>query len=402
MKRAFWFPLFLIMAMSCLDEPDCYRQNLNILGITFKKMYDGTGDTVNIWKAYADGFEDSLFYNSEGVTSLALPLNYLKTETSFTIEGVERTFQLFLTHQSKTQFVSEDCGSRFIVSDLVISSSTFDSVKVVSNSLSNPAHVNIIVYRCPRTNIMRFSFRQLYMDTVSQGRADVHQVNSVTADFAPGPLWENVSLSSILLPVNPDALSSTFNFDLDDNDMRTFTVDYQKTETEVLTKCGVQKFFSHLTLSNNDFNMVEVAADSIHDPPYTNIVSYRCPTTNNIKVLFKKSSGSSKVNDTLKVVTLTDDFSGASLYADTLVSNVILSLNPNATTTTYTFAQEGSVTNTITVKYTATPTTFHERCGEQIVFTDLEIVNTDFTQDGADISDPKAKFPVVNNIEILR
>jgi hypothetical protein len=390
------------MAVACLNEPDCYRQNLNMMGISFKKMYDGRGDTVSIWQVSADGV-DSIFFDTVSVTSLALPLNYLKNETSFTIEGIERVYTLLLNHKSKTQFVSEDCGSRFVVSDLVIAGHDFDSIRLVSNSLSNPAHVNVEVYRCPRTNIMRFSFRQLYMDTVKRGRELIREVNAVMADYSATPLYQDVSLGSILLPVNPATTSATFNFNLDDNESKTFTVNYQVDEKEILPQCGTQKVFSQLDTVDNDFSILKIAVDSIHDPPYTNFESYRCPTTNTIKVLFRQTRGSSKVADTLNLVTLTADFINTPIYADSSVSSVVLPLNPNATTTQYTFNLEGGTTNTLQLKYTATPTTFHEVCGAQIVFTDLEVVNSNFdTSEPITITDPKAKFPVVNNIEILR
>jgi hypothetical protein len=393
------------MAVACLDEPDCFRQNINLVGISFKKMYDGRGDTVNIWKVSADGF-DSLFYDTVAVTSMSLPLNYLKNQTAFTIESVGRTYSLLLNHKSKTQFVSEDCGSRFVVSDLGIISQDFDSIQLVSNSLANPAHVNINIYRCPITNIMRFSFRQLYMDTVKNGRADVRIINSVTADYAPtNPLYVDAELSSLLLPLNPTTDASTFSFNLDDNETRKFTVKYHKDPKIIFEQCEEQLLFSKLDTADNDFSILKVTIDSIHDPPYTNIVSYRCPETNMIKVLFKQKKESSKITDTLSMVSLTADFINDPIYTTSKVTSVELPLNPNATTTQYTFNLEGGGTNKLAVTYTATPTTFHKVCGQQVVFTDLKISKTDsdfVVTSPIEIIDPKAKFPTVNNIEILR
>jgi hypothetical protein len=403
MKRIIWFVFFLIMAVACLDEPDCFRQNINLVGISFKKMYDGKGDTVNIWKVSADGF-DSLFYDTVAVTNLSLPLNYLKNQTAFTIEGVGRTYNLFLNHKSKTQFVSEDCGSRFIVSDLEIISENFDSIRLVSNSLANPAHVNINVYRCPITNIMRFSFRQLFMDTVKNGREDVRTINSVTADYAPAtPLYVDTELGSLLLPLNPTTDASTFNFDLDDNEAKKFTVTYQKDAKTIFEQCQEQLLFSKLDTVDNDFSILKVTVDSIHDPPYTNIVSYRCPETNMIRLLFKQKKGSSKLTDTLNLASLTADFIADPIYTTSKVTSVELPLNPDATTAQYTFNLAGGGTNTLTLSYTATPTTFHTICGQQIVFTNIKVSNSDFVVSSPiEITDPKAKFPTVNNIEILR
>jgi hypothetical protein len=403
MKKIIWFVFFLIMAMSCLDEPDCFRQNINLVGISFKKMFDGRTDTVSVWKVYADSEKDSLFYEAKATTTLSLPLNYLRNETTFTIEALDKIYHLVLDHKSKTQFVSEDCGSRFVVSDLEIAGADFDSIGLVSNTLSNPAHVNINVYRCPRTNIMRFSFRQLYMDTVRNGKEDVRAINSVIANYAPTiSLYDSISLSALLLQLDPTTVSSSFNFNLDDNETRKFTVKYHVDSKTLFEQCGEQPLISQLDTADNDFPILKVMVDSIHDPPYTNIVSYRCPETNMIRVLFKQKKGSSKLTDTLSIISLTADFITDPIYANSDVTSVELPLNPNATTTQYTFNFEGGGTNTLQVNYTSTPTTFHTVCGQQVVFTDLEADSDFVVTSPIEVTDPKAKFPTVNNIEILR
>jgi hypothetical protein len=241
------------------------------------------------------------------------------------------------------------------------------------------------------------------MDTVKNGKEDVRLINTVTADYFPSvPLYKDISLGSVVLPLNPATTSSTFSFNLDQNEARTFTVNYQIDPKTIFEQCGEQLMFSKLTTENNSFPISRVTVDSIHDPPYTNIVSYRCPVTNTIRVLFKQSKGSSKVTDTLNLVSLTDNFSGTEIYSNAQVTNVVLPLNPNATTTQYTFNSEGG-TNTLQLKYTTTPTTFHAVCGPQVVFSDIEVLNSDFvTVSPIVVTDPKAKYPTVNNIEILR
>jgi hypothetical protein len=386
------------MAVSCLDEPDCFRQNVNLIGISFKKMFDGRGDTVAIARI-TTSISDSVFVDHRLVSHLSLPLNYLKNETDFTIEGIDRLYHLLLTHQSKAQFVSEDCGQRFIVSNLGISHQDFDSIRLVSNSLSNPAHVNIEVYRCPRNNVMRFSFRQLFMDTVRFGKLDSRNITSI--DNGTTPLYADTILSSVLLPLDPNSSTATFNFVLDDGDARTISVSYWSEEKIIFDQCGPQKLISKLDTTDNNFSILRIAKDSIYDPPYTNIEAYRCPTTNTIKMLFRQLRGSSKVTDTLLSGTITADFIAEPIYSDTSITNAILPLNPNASATTYSITDASGTTNTIRLVYTATPTTFHAVCGAQTVFTAIGIESSNFTTLPT-VTDPKAKFPVVNNIEIIR
>jgi hypothetical protein len=406
MKRVIWFTFFLIMAMSCLDQPDCYRQNVNLMGISFRKMYDGKADTVIVYKAYSgDAVKDTLFYDStrQATTALSVPLDYLKDHTSFTIK-LDRVYDLQVNHKSKIQFVSTECGSRFVVSDLAIAGSTFDSIRLVSNTLSNPAHVNIEVYRCPRPYLMRFTFRQLFMDTLSAGKTEIHFINSIqTGDPAAAPVYPKLSLSSVLLPLNGDSSAIKFKFNIDDGVERFLKVSYQTDERQIFYQCGIQKLYSKLSLVATDFPLLKVAVDSIHDPPFTNIISYSCPTTNEIRVLFRHTSNSSKVTDTLRLTSLTANYLSDPIYSADTVTSVVLPLDPNASTTTYTFNRTSGITNTLTLSYTATPTTFHNVCGAQMVFTNIAVVSSDFaTTAPITIIDPKAKFPAVNNIEILR
>ena len=59
---------------------------------------------------------------------------------------------------AQVQFVSEDCGERYIFSDLKILEYDFDSVRIVNPTPTAPASTNIEIYRCPRTNLMGIDF----------------------------------------------------------------------------------------------------------------------------------------------------------------------------------------------------------------------------------------------------
>src|SRR5688572_1373318 len=126
-KHTRWFIFFLLMAVSCLDEPDCFSLNNNIIGISFKKMLTGAADTVAVLSIKAEGF-DSLFAEERLINGISLPLNYFQQNTSFIFEGVDKqTHYLNLDYSAKAQFVSEECGERFVLADLKIGSHDFDS-----------------------------------------------------------------------------------------------------------------------------------------------------------------------------------------------------------------------------------------------------------------------------------
>lgn len=405
MKKAILFILLLSMGVSCLDQPDCFRQNVNLMGISFKKMYDGKADTVAILSI------DSVFYDTLLVSSVALPLNYLENETAFSFSFLERgypidtvkNYSLLLNYESKPQFVSEECGQRFVVSGLEVIDNNFDSIRIVSKSPSNVAPQNIVVYRCPRNNVMRFSFRQLYMDTVSRGRLEAREIETVTT--ASKRVYGQGSQSSVLLPLDLDAESTSFDFKFSNGDVNTAGFHYTITEKIIIPKCGKQKVISGIANVAGDFMKLKVTRDTIHDPPITNVETYLCPVTDKVTAVFKTLNGNSRVTTPVNLKRVSADYTPSSIYTNTTVTSVILPLNPDpsSNTTTFTFEFENGVVRKLQLVYTITPINFHEGCGEQPVFSAIvtQATDQDFAQ-APTILINEAKFPIVTNIEIIQ
>lgn len=407
MKRATWFVLFLLVAVSCLDQPDCFRQNLNLIGVSFKKLYDNKGDTVALLHLSANGYEGE-FYKEVLASSVSLPLNYLRDTTEFIFKTSEAGYSgplteehvLLLSHKSRVQFVSEECGQRFVVTDMKDANHDFDSVRITSKTPSNPAPNNITIYRCPRTNVMRLSFRQLYMDTVSRGRIDLREVETVTTPQTT--LYGKATVNTVVLPLNTNATSSTYNFNFTNGDNRTITFGYESTSKEILKSCGTQNVYSKLTTTNNTFEFINVLNDSIYDPPITNVETYRCPTTNQIRVSFRTLQGSSEISKEILIKSLTADYLGTPLYSNLTATSVVLPLNPSTSTTstTFTIDIDGIGVKTLTVNYVVTGRAFHSRCGEQPVYSAMTTPAGDAAFQPTVLIN-NVQFPVVDNIEIL-
>ncbi|HEY9488025.1 MAG TPA: hypothetical protein VIQ51_06835, partial [Chryseosolibacter sp.] len=45
-KKCVWALIILFITAACLDEPDCYLLNNQLIGISFKKLSDSTTDTL--------------------------------------------------------------------------------------------------------------------------------------------------------------------------------------------------------------------------------------------------------------------------------------------------------------------------------------------------------------------
>ena len=227
MKRITWFILFLVMGVSCLDQPDCYRQNLNFIGISFRKLFDGKADTVQLDQVLIDGNNSGLDFKL-GYTTIPVELNYLNKEITLKISGFLKDDELTLSYQSRTQFVSAECGERFIVSGLKIKSYTGsfnDSVRVVSDVPANTAGTNIVIYRCPRPNTIRFSFQQLFMDLDSVGKPDERVIKTI--DFNTTKFRYVSPAKSVVLPLDSSANSISYDFKFD-TEQSNVSFEYQK------------------------------------------------------------------------------------------------------------------------------------------------------------------------------
>jgi hypothetical protein len=242
--------------------------NNGVIGISFKKMFDGKADTVN-FIGIESPESDSVFYSFTSATAIQLPLNQFATQTSYTLEEVYNENFLVMNYaNSPVQFVSEDCGTRFIFSDLEFTDHNFDSLKIVTQSLTNSGETNLEVYRCPRTNLAKVRFRQ---EVNLAEQADTVYLNSISADFSTIFFIPNDTLTSVNLPLNPDAASTTFNFNFKDGTSKSLTLSYLTTPwDEFSSQCGTLKLFSEMSLTATDFTTFQITKDSIQDPPITN------------------------------------------------------------------------------------------------------------------------------------
>ncbi|MEJ1236528.1 DUF6452 family protein [Chryseolinea sp. T2] len=266
MKRLSWFVFFSIFTFSCLDQPDCYQLNNNVMVIAFKIIGGGT-DVYNLAGVSTPGTDTVFLAGATGSSSVKLPLNPYATEIGYTFDGyygginTGEPKHLDLSYKSLVQFVSEDCGERYVFSDIAPTSTDFDSIRILNSVPTQPPSSNLEIYRCPRTNI-------LYVDFV----ADV-AIDSIK--FGPNErVPVGATLSEIWLPLNLLADSSTYIFNYTDASFPddTLKVTYLRTTKTLSPKCGVQNFISKLRYDtlNSSFTTPTLKEDSIYDLPKIN------------------------------------------------------------------------------------------------------------------------------------
>jgi hypothetical protein len=400
LKKASWFACLMILAISCLDEPDCFRLNNNFAGIAFKKMYDGEADTVSLIGVQASG-TDSIFNSYVLTNAVYLNLNYFAEQTSFTIESLNDGInQLVLGYDVRTQFVSEDCGARYVLSNLQILSANYDSIRLIDGTPgASRQGANIEVYRCPITNVMELSFRQLQAGT---SIASALKINSLTNNNGT-PIHVDTTLSTVHLPLNPSGNSESFTINFADQATKTFAFNYARTPITFFEKCFAQNLFHDIDVISDNFDSLLVVTDSLQDPSVTNLIAYRCPQTNLMQVYFRKN-GSPVRNDTIDVKTIKGK-NDVILYQNQKLTYVILPLDPTSGSSTFKFELQTS-TKTLTVNYTRTPQTLFAACdvangGPQILFSDLVAIG-DFTQTAVVSTADSVRYPAVTNVQIIQ
>ena len=151
MRNWCWIILVIIVASSCLDDPDCIKTGDTALVISFKKLSDGKADTVVLFNVSALG-SDSIFYNTDPDEldtlngKATLSVNPYTEETLFTFLFETETLTLRVGYKNEVRFISEDCGSDRVQYDLTILETQFDSVRVVNPVLSTNRTPNIEIY----------------------------------------------------------------------------------------------------------------------------------------------------------------------------------------------------------------------------------------------------------------
>jgi hypothetical protein len=150
MKNWFWIGLVLVVAGSCLDEPECLRTSDSTLYVSFTRLSDGKPDTLIVYNISSGA--DSIFYMTnhdkldtlEGKATLAV--NPFANETFFTFSYEMGTKSLKVGYKTQTRFISEECGSEQVLYDLSILETDFDSVRIVNNRLTTSKTTNVEIF----------------------------------------------------------------------------------------------------------------------------------------------------------------------------------------------------------------------------------------------------------------
>jgi hypothetical protein len=278
-KKTSWIWVFTFLGISCLDQPDCYNLTNSNITIAFRKIADGKADTVVVLERFFQSRDlDSAFINTDtvNVTSLEFPIDYLTNGTNYSIKEIEKTNILELGYKVQSQFVSEECGPRFFVSELTVLSSDTDSVRITSEIPGSGT--NVTIYRCPRTNFVKLAIQTTSATTTgSTLRKDTINILSSSVDHPLTLLYPVTGeLSFLKLPLDLAANTTQVDFVLEGNLQRSITFEYDRILATRYAVCEQQTFITNLRVAATNFDdlreitTTRYKADSIYDPPRIN------------------------------------------------------------------------------------------------------------------------------------
>jgi len=266
MKKATWFVFFSFLAISCLNEPDCYLLSNNEIDVYFRVLGFGAdiiqtksiiGQNVVDWNVYNDG--------GDTLSQITLPLNPKAENVSFVLNYVNnKVYNLTVGYDHKVQFVSEDCGSRDIFTSLKALEHNFDTVHVGNPTPTQPHSRNVDVFRCPTANLLGIKF-----DVVTH-------LESITVDSLAVYTPQNKEVETIVLPfdTNAEKKETNFIFDFGGDVKRTLSVKYAATERILGNACGKHTFFTELNINADKpttLTKATVLNKSLIDPVVVNI-----------------------------------------------------------------------------------------------------------------------------------
>jgi hypothetical protein len=136
-----------LLTTACFNEPTCLSTNTNLVRIAFRKVANGQTDTLALKGIVVTGIDSTYFENSL-VSRVTLPLHPEETSVLFFFDEEDgQTKSLILEYRVITRVLSPSCGLEKEYLGLKISSTTFDSVRVVNRNLDRNIATNIEIFR---------------------------------------------------------------------------------------------------------------------------------------------------------------------------------------------------------------------------------------------------------------
>ncbi|AYB30830.1 DUF6452 family protein [Chryseolinea soli] len=257
MKKAIWFTFLAAIAISCLDNPDCFRLTNSEFGINFRVMGFGA-DEKTLDHAEISGTNITVV--STIASSIGLPLDPLSDTLQYVFHWTDgRKDSFLLGYNAKIQFVSADCGERHVFDGLDVRANTFDSLSIYSTKPTNPSSVNIQIFRCAHPDFFGVSFKHRLTSTTTED--SLVAIQSITSDFDAVITLPNDTLSSVYLPLNKKTDHVQYVFDFGSVGTRVLDITYtRQRRLWAVDACDTTTLFTALKVAKT----TTLVGDTLH------------------------------------------------------------------------------------------------------------------------------------------
>lgn len=147
--RILFIVFVALMCGSCFEKGDCVINNSNLIKIDFINIKDKADYPITFESIRVMGSSIVLYNDGTAVSSIELPVDPNKTETSFIISraGVLND-TLTVTYVNETIIPSSDCGAFIYQKQVTMVKKPFEGtvIKEINNQLLRNATVNFEIY----------------------------------------------------------------------------------------------------------------------------------------------------------------------------------------------------------------------------------------------------------------
>jgi hypothetical protein len=173
-------------------------------------------------------------------------------EIAYVFEWVDGKFDtLMLQYSSQIQFVSPDCGQRYVFRNLSTVYSTFDSIHIANPTPTAPSSTNFVVYRCANADNTGIRFRTSSGGTAADSALAVVRI---IPDFAPA-LYEGETATQFFLPLDRNKSSTSYSFVFEDGSSENLTLSYNHvTRSSAIQDCDPVTFFTRIRIASTTFD----------------------------------------------------------------------------------------------------------------------------------------------------
>lgn len=139
----------LLMMTSCEEDQICDENTKTYLNAGFYKAVSGElqDSVLNNLRIFSPGM-DSLIYDSSGISSIKLPLDYAASQTQFIMINDSVADTLVFSYDKEMIFISYQCGfaPEYELLSTEHSSEGIDSVRVINSKIETTDEENLRIY----------------------------------------------------------------------------------------------------------------------------------------------------------------------------------------------------------------------------------------------------------------